>query len=113
MHELTLCQSILDLVVECARREGMSRVVRVTLEVGAAAPVEVEALNFCFPLTTRSTIAEGAELRIQTIPIRTRCRNCTCEHSPKSLIEPCPQCGAFAPEYLTGRELRVASIDGE
>ena len=74
MHELSLSESITELVVEYARREGVGRVSRVVLALGAAATVELEALKFCFPITTANTLAEGAELVIETIPLQARCR---------------------------------------
>ena len=69
MHELALCESITDLVVECARREGIARVSRVVIEIGVAAAVDPEALSFCFPITAADTVAAGAELVINMIAL--------------------------------------------
>ncbi len=84
MHELTLSQSIVDLVVECARNEGVHAITRVVVEVGIAAGVEPDALRFCFDLVAANTLAQGAEFTIDTITLQARCRNCalrirTCE----------------------------------
>ena len=113
MHELALSQSIVDLVVEYARREGISAVTRVTVEVGAAAGVEPDALQFCFECVTGDTVAQGAELAIETIALWVRCRDCACEFAPAGIFSACPRCGGAAPELLRGRELRVKSFDGE
>ena len=113
MHELALSQSIVDLVVECARKEGVRPVTRVVVEVGIAAGVEPDALNFCFDLVAADTVAHGAELVIETIGLQARCRNCTCEFEPARLVSSCPRCGSYAPHLLKGRELRVKSFDGE
>jgi hypothetical protein len=56
IHELALNQSIVDLVVEYARREGTSAVTRVTVEIGAA-DVEPDALQLCFECVTGDTMA--------------------------------------------------------
>ena len=113
MHELALSQSIVELVVECARREGVHAVSRVTLEIGMAAGVEPDALRFCFDIVAADTVARGAELAIETIALQARCRDCECEFAPVRLVSPCPRCGSYAPLLLRGREFRVKSFDGE
>jgi len=113
MHELALSQSIVDLVVECARREGVHAITRIVVEVGIAAGVEPDALQFCFDLVAADTLAQGAELTIEKIGLHARCRLCACEFAPASLVSCCPLCGSYAPHLLKGRELRVKSFDGE
>jgi len=113
MHELTLSQSIVDLVVECARKEDIHTVTRVVVEVGIAAGVEPDALRFCFEIVAADTLAQGAELAIETIALQARCRNCACEFAPARLVSSCPRCGSYAPLLLRGREFRVKSFDGE
>lgn len=113
MHELTLSQSIVDLVVECAHKEGVRAVTRVVVEVGIAAGVEPDALRFCFDLVAANTLAKGAKLAIETIPLQARCRDCACKFQPARLVSCCPRCGAYAPQLLRGREFRVKSFDCE
>jgi hydrogenase nickel incorporation protein HypA/HybF len=113
MHELALSQSIVDLVTQCAAREGVRRVTRVLLDVGAAAAVEPQALQFCFSAVTEQTVAAGAELVINQVPLRARCRDCTREYSPATLFATCPACGSYQRNLLAGRELRVRSFDAE
>ena len=113
MHELALSRSIIDLVSECAAREGLRTVSRVVIEVGVAAGVEREALRFCFDALAEETLAQGAELAIVPIALRARCRSCKCDFAPLSLISACPECGGFDRDVFAGRELRVESIEGE
>ncbi len=113
MHELALSQNIVDLVVERARREGVSAVSRVTIEVGMAAGVEPDALRFCFDIVTAETLVQGAELVIETIALQARCRNCGWKFEPADVVSSCPRCGTYAPLLERGRELRVKSFDGK
>jgi hydrogenase nickel incorporation protein HypA/HybF len=113
MHELALSQNIVDLVVERARKEGMHSVTRVVVEVGVAAGVEPDALRFCFDTVATGTLAQGAELAIETIELRACCRSCGCEFAPARMVSSCPCCGSHAPRLLGGRELRVKSFDTE
>jgi len=113
MHELALSESIVDLVLECARREHIVRISRVVVEIGVAASVDAQTLLFCFPITASETIAAGAELVIEPLGLQARCESCGAEYAPETLIEPCPSCGSFARKILAGREMRVVSFDGE
>ena len=112
MHELALSESITELVAEYARREGIGSVSRVLLALGAAAAVEPDALRFCFSITTAGTVAAGAELAIETIPLRARCHACGTEFEPGTLIAPCPACANHARTIIAGREMRVVSLEG-
>ena len=113
MHELALSQSIVDLVLGCARAEGMRTVTRVDVEIGAAAGVDPGALQFCFDVVVEETAAQGAELVIAAVPLRTRCRSCLHEFEPLGVLAPCPACGGSGAQLVQGRELRVKSFDGE
>jgi hydrogenase nickel incorporation protein HypA/HybF len=113
VHELALSESIVDLVLESARRENLRAVTRVLVEVGADAGVESEALRFCFDAVTAATPARGAELVIETVPLRLRCRACAGEFEPESFFDACPFCGEHGATVLAGRELRVKSLEGE
>jgi hydrogenase nickel incorporation protein HypA/HybF len=113
MHELTLAQSIADLVSDCARRERMGRVTRVLVEIGVAAPVDAESLEFCFPIVANETVAAGALLVIDRIALKAKCEACQSEYAPEDLAASCPACGGFARTILAGREMRVVSFDGQ
>jgi hydrogenase nickel incorporation protein HypA/HybF len=113
MHELTLAQSIIDLVADCAQRERIARVSRVVVEIGIAAPIDPESLLFCFPITANETVAAGAELVIDRVALRVKCEACQTEYAPENLAASCPACGGFARTILAGREMRVVSFDGE
>ncbi len=113
MHELALTQSIVDLATRCGRQEGLQRVTRVVVEVGVAAGVEPQALDFCFDIVAADTMARSAELVIERVGLRGACRTCATEFDAPHMAAACPACGAYGARWLRGRELRVKSIDGE
>jgi hydrogenase nickel incorporation protein HypA/HybF len=108
-----LSQSIVDLVLERARAEGIRTVTRVVVAVGTAAGVDAEALRFCWDVVVEETPARGAELVIAAVPLQARCRSCRHEFEPAPVLAPCPACGRAGVELVRGRELRVTSFDGE
>ena len=113
MHELSLCESIIDLVEDRARLECITRVSRVVVEIGVAASVDPQALLFCFPIAASDTVAAGAELVITSIDLRARCETCQTEFAPETQLVACPNCGGFACTLSAGREMRVVSFEGE
>ncbi|HYH21867.1 MAG TPA: hydrogenase maturation nickel metallochaperone HypA [Azospirillum sp.] len=113
MHELSLSESIVHLVAECAAREGIARVSRVTVDIGAASAVDADALLFCFPVIADGTVAAGAELVVNRIALRARCADCLTDYAPATPVTPCPACGSHARTLLEGREMRVTSFEGE
>ncbi len=68
MHELSLAQSVVEIVEEAARREGAARVASVRLELGELSHVEPESLAFAFEVAAREGSARGARLEICRTP---------------------------------------------
>lgn len=111
MHEVSIMESILALVEPRAREAGATRIVRITLDVGALSGVAPEALEFAFQALTPGTLAEHAELAIRRIPVRCFCTTCQREFEPKGLFYECPECGEPSAEIVAGRELNIASVE--
>ena len=70
MHELSIAQSIVEMVGE---RAGDARVHRLTLVIGRLSGVMPDALRFCFDVCTEGTVLEGAVLEIIEPSGRGRC----------------------------------------
>jgi len=111
MHELSLAESVVQIVEETARRNGGTRVSSVTLEVGALAGVEIDALRFCFDAASRESVAAGAALVIERPEGRAWCMPCGESVRLAELGEPCPRCGSYQLQVTGGDELRVREIE--
>jgi hydrogenase nickel incorporation protein HypA/HybF len=111
MHELSLCEGIIELVTEYAQREDVSHIARITLALGVAAAVDADALLFCFPVAAADTIAAGAELVINPIALKANCQSCHADYAADTVIAPCPACGSYARKILEGQDMRVVSFD--
>lgn len=68
MHEVSLCESIIKIIERQAGKDGFTRVVSVTLTVGEMSGASIEALEFCFPMVAKDTIADGATLTFTQVP---------------------------------------------
>ena len=76
MHEMSLAMSTVDLVVETATRQGLTKVTGVWLEVGRLSCVEADTIAFCFEAAARATPAEGARLHIEHKGAEAWCYEC-------------------------------------
>jgi hydrogenase nickel incorporation protein HypA/HybF len=112
MHELSIAQRIVDLLVRTSAEHGDAPVTSARLIVGQLAGVEVDSLRFGFEVCIRGTPAEGCRLDVVAVPLSLKCRQCGTVHGGE-LLEPCPACGALGAEVLEGRELRVESVELE
>jgi len=110
MHEMAITQGI---VAICGEHAAGRRVTSVTLEIGDLAGVVPEAVEFCFDACTRDTFMEGAALIIQRVPAMAFCPSCGAETPVRACFDPCPVCGGFGLDILTGEELRVKELEVE
>ena len=107
MHELAICQSVVDAVLD---RTGDARVTELRLDVGRLSGVVPDALRFCFELVTEGTPMAGAELRIEEPAGRAHCRGCGADFALDDLILLCP-CGSADVAVTAGRDLLVRSVE--
>jgi len=113
VHELSIAQSLFDIVMEESLKHGVTNVRAIKLEVGAMAGVVPEALTFCFELVSRDSIAEGALIEIVPLPVVARCGECGFEFEVRDQIFRCPRCDVPVFDLVSGRELSIVNIEGE
>lgn len=66
MHEFSLLADLLDKIEQVARAENAQRVLRVQLWLGALAHISPDHLREHFVAGARGTVADGAELEIES-----------------------------------------------
>jgi hydrogenase nickel incorporation protein HypA/HybF len=111
MHELSICQALLDQVERIAREHGATRVERILLRVGPLSGVEGPLLQHAYPLASAGTIAEAAELVIEPAPIRVACSDCGTETDATANRLLCGACGSFKTRLVSGDELLLANLE--
>ena len=111
MHELAVCQSLLDQVQQIARQHHAVTVDTIYLQVGPLSGVVPELLQSAFPIASAETIASHATLVIHALPIRVRCKQCQTETeaTPNKLV--CGNCGHWQTEMLSGDELLLERVE--
>ena len=112
MHELSLALSLLEEVSGAAERENASRIASVRLRLGAMSGVARDALLFAWEVARTDTLAAGAELQIENVPVALYCPACRAERAPlEGAGFCCGTCGASAPTVVRGRELELVAME--
>jgi hydrogenase nickel incorporation protein HypA/HybF len=108
MHELSIASAVLE--IACRRAEGRP-VTKVVLRVGHLRQVVPSSLAFSFELVAQGTLAEGAQLEMQTVPAVGICKHCDVETQLKAFPFQCAACGGFDLRIVAGDDLEVESIE--
>lgn len=112
MHELAICQALLDQVDEIARQRA-ARVTLVRVAIGPLSGVEPQLLQQAYTLACAGTAADGATLAIEEMPVRVGCRSCNAETAatPSRLV--CGACGDWHTEVTSGDEMMLLQLELE
>lgn len=114
MHELPVIQSLFELCMRHAQANDASRIVSVTLRIGEVSDLQDEWIQRYFDYLCKDTMAQGAKLAIDRVPLMVRCKDCSEEFHVdlrKTQRASCPQCDGTKFEYVSGREYQVDSIE--
>ncbi|MBM3304597.1 MAG: hydrogenase maturation nickel metallochaperone HypA [Candidatus Aminicenantes bacterium] len=113
MHELSLVAALFETLEEKAREHRAARITVVRLKVGKLSGAVPELLESAFETYKKGTIADGARLEIEEVPVRLRCRSCGGERLDVEGSFACLVCGGRDVELLEGRDLVVERIELE
>ena len=113
MHEMSLCEGVLQILQENASSQGYQRVKTVWLEIGALSGVETQAMRFGFEAVMKGTLAEGARLEIITLPGEAWCMQCAKTVPAKQRFDACPDCGSYQLQVTAGDEMKIKELEVE
>jgi hydrogenase nickel incorporation protein HypA/HybF len=113
VHELSIMGSILDIVLQHADKNGARKVTRINLRIGQLSDIIPDWAQTYFDMLSKDTIADGALLDIEHVPVKVKCRDCGHEHTfkDKKWAFTCVKCESTEIELLEGREFSVTSIE--
>ncbi len=111
MHELSIAMGIVKIAEKEAEKLNISEVKAIDLEIGTLSGIEIESLNFAWPMAIAGSVLEKAEKRIYIIPAKAKCLECEHVFEIKNLFDDCPVCGSHFKDIFQGKEMRVKSIE--
>jgi len=111
MHELSVCQALIDQVARVAREQRAARVSAVHVSVGPLSGIEPQLLEQAYPLAAAGSLAEEAELCIESAPIRVYCDQCDQESTATASRLVCAGCGNWRTKLVSGDELLLTHVE--
>jgi len=116
MHELPLTKSILDCACLYAQKADAKKVVTIVVALGVMRDIKKEWLQRYFGYVSKGTVAEGADILIESIPASYQCLRCgevfpvAFDHITNSTVS-CPACGMQDYKLVTGSEFQIQGIE--
>ena len=112
MHELGVVFHVIRSLEQVASENRVTRICRVTLELGEVSAVIPQYLTDCWKWASKKNeLVRGAELVIETIPAVTFCENCRREYPTVPNGRTCPRCGSGDTYLLRGNEFLIKRIE--
>jgi hydrogenase nickel incorporation protein HypA/HybF len=113
MHEMSLAESVREIVDETARSNGARCVTAVRLEIGRLAQVEIEAMRFAFDVVKRGSLADTARLEVVETDGSAWCMSCSQAVLIARRGDACPNCESHQLQVTGGDRMRVMDIEIE
>jgi len=113
MHEMSLAESVRQIIEDTAREQGFSKVKTVWLEIGQLSCIEPEAMRFCFDVAMEDSIAKDAQLEIIELPGAGCCEACSEMVEMQQQYGLCPKCGSPRLQIVSGDRMRVKDLEVE
>lgn len=120
MHEFSIAQQIVEVVLRTAREQQAGEVERVVVVIGELALLNGEQVKFWVEeMFSRRPLTRSARLELETRPGRVHCSSCGFQGDPPvpgpeaHFLSPtlvCPRCGRAGMEIREGRECMVKRI---
>ena len=111
MHELSVCNALIQQVETIARQHDAAGIDTILLRIGPLSGIEASLLARAYPLAAAGTLGENAKLIIEPLPVRVRCSRCGAESevAPNRLL--CAVCGDFRTSLTSGDEMLLARVE--
>ena len=111
MHEMSLCEGVLQILEDSAKSQGFSQVKTVWLEIGALSGVDPQAMRFGFDAVMKGSLADGAALEIIELPGQAWCLPCSKTVAVTARYDACPECGSHQLQVTGGDEMRIKELE--
>ncbi len=111
MHELAICQALVEQLDGVARQNGASGMSAIWVSIGPLSGVEAELLRNAWPFACAGTVAEHAVLHLQPSSVRVVCRQCGAESEAQANRLVCGACGNWQTDLVSGDELMLTRVE--
>ena len=111
MHELSITEHLLDYCIREAKKQHAEKIRVIRLCIGQLNGLVPDCIQIYLDMLSEGTIAEGAHIEAEFLPVKVRCRDCgrDGEITPHHLA--CPHCGSLRLQILSGKEFYIKSME--
>ncbi len=113
MHESSLAQNILAVVLQKAEEASARRVIAVKGWVAETEALHPASLDFHFQARAVGTPAEGAKLELRCVHVEAKCTQCATVFLPDHHVLLCSNCGSTAAQLLGPTGVAVETMQVE
>ena len=113
MHELSVTQGILKICIDESKKNKFEKINEIRINVGELTGLVPSCIDYYFEIISKDTVAQGAKLIINKLPIIIKCRDCSFEGQISKDDYKCPKCSSYKIEIINGREFYVDSLEVE
>ena len=113
MHELSITEGLLKLCLKEAEKHNIKKIIKLNIKVGELTEIVPKCIEYYFRLLAKGTIAEDANIFVESIHVNIRCDNC--EYMgvlPKNTYK-CPNCDGRKYIITKGNGFYLDSIEVE
>ena len=111
MHEMSIAQSILDIVDEYMAKEDNVKLIEVAVEIGELVAVVPDSLSFCYDALVDNTPYMNSKIIINILPLTAVCSQCDHNFTIKEFKFVCSACQSTDVMVTGGQELRISHLE--
>jgi len=113
MHELSIANSIFNIVLEEKNSKNLPEIKAIGLKIGALSSILPAALEFGFDAIKKETALANTKLEIEEIPVTGLCNSCNTNFPVVDYVFACPQCQSTSVTIDQGQEMDIAYLEIE
>ena len=110
MHELGVIINVINTVEEFARKNGVTKIDTLVLQIGELSSIIPRYVEACYPAAVDGTIMQDTKLKIEILPGNAICKKCSKVFNLISNKNICPDCTSKDWELLSGKEFMIKEI---
>ena len=110
MHEMSIALGIVKIAEEEVVKHEAKYISEIVLEIGELSGIELDSLDFIWPVAVKETVLENAKRIINYKEGKAECVDCDTKFEAHSLSDECPKCGSYFKSIVQGREMRILTL---
>lgn len=110
MHEFSIALSIIEIAEKEAKAADAKSITELVLDIGTQSGIELYALETALEMAVLNTLLDKTKIQINQIQAQAKCKGCSEIFNIENIFDPCPKCGEFYHEIISGKEMQIKSL---